>query len=397
MCRYILRTLHATIVAVAVSIEAAPSTHASIDVGPSLIVPDGVRRNNGVRKAPAQKDQNQQGASDPAVRRVGVQVTANGNPTVADEVATKALPKPLEICDVSQLQFDRSKVHVDSFFEPFIPDHTLKIGYAPALPKCGSTEAQAMLRTLTNNSKANLSLSEAVASNYTFISFLRHPMDRALAGFHQAEVFYLMGWYDWAIEKHNLNWWNDSCINTTFGVRKRKHTCAGSEPKSDLDTRTRRLIRYLDEVQRVGFFDQHHAPLTYLLARWEEQLALAGTENRLEFQSLPSLGSGATKNRLKTLFFDLALLDDVSSTLATKASTPFNPRHAMSRNSETGDLNWIVTWQELLSSASEDANTARRLLCDIYEKDVRCLAKAWPSAESACDLAVQAKVAGFAA
>jgi hypothetical protein len=80
MRRNMLRTLYGTIVMMVMPIGAVSSAQITIDVGPSSIVP------NGVRKAPAQKNQSQQGAWGSAVRRMGVQVTANGKPTVADEV-----------------------------------------------------------------------------------------------------------------------------------------------------------------------------------------------------------------------------------------------------------------------------------------------------------------------
>jgi hypothetical protein len=76
--------LCATIVMMAIQIGAVPSAHTTIEVGPSSIVP------NGVRKAPTQKNQSEQGVGGSAVRRV--QVTANGKPTVTDEVVAHANP-----------------------------------------------------------------------------------------------------------------------------------------------------------------------------------------------------------------------------------------------------------------------------------------------------------------
>jgi hypothetical protein len=95
-----LRILHAAIVMVIMPIGAIPSTHTTIDMDPSSIVP------NGARKAPSQKDLSKQGVgrsavrrvgalseqlvASPAVRRVGVQVTANGKASVGDEAVRHA-------------------------------------------------------------------------------------------------------------------------------------------------------------------------------------------------------------------------------------------------------------------------------------------------------------------
>jgi hypothetical protein len=251
------------------------------------------------------------------------------------------------------------------------------VGYAPHLTKCGSTSTLEVLRLLTRrNTKTDapqLDLAQAFFKNYTFISFLRNPLERALAGFHQMEIFIRMGWLNAPIEKFNLTWWNEHCTDSDWGDPSRKYVCKGSTPHSDMETRLRNLVAYLEEVKRVGFFDEHHTPLTYQLARWERKV---GRIHR-------RLPDGVPKP--KTMFFDLALLTEIKKTLAAKVSMrsgsapPKLPgNHRMGRKDFSQDPPWIITWGDLIASTSNYAFAARRLLCNLYKEDVQCLSNVWP-------------------
>lgn len=90
------------------------------------------------------------------------------------------LPKPLNVCNVSDLTFNRSRMHLAAglkggggLFYPIIPDHSLGIAYGPRITKCGSTAAINMITRITNMTNGG-SISLQDASNlqdYTFVTF----------------------------------------------------------------------------------------------------------------------------------------------------------------------------------------------------------------------------------
>ena len=57
----------------------------------------------------------------------------------------------------------------------------------------------------------------AIDHQTPFISFVRHPISRLLAGYAQVEVFVHLGWFDVPIIRYNLTWWKDNSSNTTWG------------------------------------------------------------------------------------------------------------------------------------------------------------------------------------
>ena len=47
-------------------------------------------------------------------------------------------------------------------------------------------------------------MNEESLDRYHFLSVLRHPIERALAGIHQVEVFWMMNWIDPVIDDTQL-------------------------------------------------------------------------------------------------------------------------------------------------------------------------------------------------
>ena len=109
------------------------------------------------------------------------------------------IPKPLVICNVSDISFNVSQMRMPfgqpyiQLFPPVIPDHQLGIAYAPQITKCGSTAAGNMISRIAGVERVQLqskTVKEASKlHDYTYVTFLRHPLKRALAGYHQVRHF----------------------------------------------------------------------------------------------------------------------------------------------------------------------------------------------------------------
>lgn len=103
------------------------------------------------------------------------------------------IPKPLVICNVSDISFNVSQMRMPfgqpyiRLFPPVIPDHQLGIAYAPLITKCGSTAAGNMISRITGVEKDQSKTVKEASKlhDYTYVTFLRHPLKRALAGYHQ--------------------------------------------------------------------------------------------------------------------------------------------------------------------------------------------------------------------
>uniref|UniRef100_A0A7S2WEI2 Sulfotransferase family protein n=1 Tax=Eucampia antarctica TaxID=49252 RepID=A0A7S2WEI2_9STRA len=206
---------------------------------------------------------------------------------------------------------------------------------------------------------------------YAFYSFVRHPMERFLAGFHQIEIFWRMNWIAGKIDKLGLLWWNTSCIlSSEYEELDSHHPCTGSEPKSDVITRLGRLNSFLDDIESVGYFDQHIIPITY-------QLSVSPLITELSEKAQPQ-------------FFDIESMDDVSDTLATVTGYTMQKKDEYRKMVRTKDqddkMTWIIFWSELTELATsgqglknainreaKSAQNAIEKMCYLYENDVKCL------------------------
>ena len=100
-----------------------------------------------------------------------------------------------QTCDqhATKVIHDATKVHAVGTPVMHLPSHQAKIGYAPFFTKCGSTSAVDMMEAILGKDKVMPEPQGSQLEGYTFVSFVRHPLERALAGYHQLEVFYRMG------------------------------------------------------------------------------------------------------------------------------------------------------------------------------------------------------------
>jgi len=298
-------------------------------------------------------------------------------------------PKILNICNLQTLEFDETKM-IGKKERPGLEifNHTSKLAYGPKITKTGSTSAVILLRkalNATHQDKFNKYSQRNEFENlgqYTFFGFVRHPMERFLAGFHQVEVFWTMEWFNGDIKRHGLQWWNQSCLpmptNLTKGKGKRRkswhqknrtktavrlHPCTGSEIRNDDATRLGRLNAFLDDIATVGYFDKHIMPITYQLS-----INRAFTESSEEFQPL---------------VFDIKSMNDVIDFIAKQETGDVLRNGDKNTNMKRkGDERqpWVIKWSELKEMASSGGDREAQLaqnaiekMCSLYETDVRCL------------------------
>ena len=281
-------------------------------------------------------------------------------PLNATKMAAALAPLAVKLCPAADIQFNRSKMHYIATPHMFIPQpHHLRVGYAPWITKGGSTTAISMLKELTGLSTgAEEELTDELLSNYSYISFIRNPVERALAGYHQLEIFYHMGWLDRTVSMYGVSFWNQHCLNTTYGKpTKRSLNCTGSAPDSSMQTVLRRIIGYFEEIDRIGFYDQHQTPMSYLIA------------------------SSSIIVSPRLYFFDMKTMFDVDEILSNVTGRKWNRLVKMKRApDDRKDTPWSLTWKELaaLRSGSESniielASKAVDLVCRLYKSDIDCL------------------------
>ena len=281
----------------------------------------------------------------------------------------KSLPPPaIDICNVDDLTFDESKMTMakERIYRSYIPVKG-SYAYGPWITKAGSTSIkQSLLHASGKLNRRPLpmdSMSEEDLDRYHFISFLRHPLERALAGFHMVEFFWNKNWIDAEIDKRQLTWWNKTCLNSTRGNDEVEvvlnKPCQGSVPRTTTERRLRRLNDFLDDVHQKGFWDQHITPMTYLIAT-----------------------NGA---RSRARYYDIEYIDDLTDIIVKSAGVVEVGKrfHHMQRGSVDDGMDWVVRWKELVGWAPkyELARAAIEKLCQLYHTDVACLPYDVPECE----------------
>ncbi len=260
-----------------------------------------------------------------------------------------SLPK-LDVCDVRELSFDGSKMIMKSVNHGFIPKNG-SIAYSPFMTKCSSSTLINGIKYATDDSPniGDEELSEDELRRYDFFSVLRHPLERALAGIHQVEVFWIMNWI--SMEEYNLTWWDKTCLNSTWGEETNKlFPCKGSPRETTTERRLQRLNDFLDEVKEKGFWDQHIAPMTYLIAN--------------------------DKFNMRSSYFDIADVDNLTSIIAQNAGKKVKAeKNKMVRGDTSSGQDWVFKWKDLvaLMPHHELAKSAVAKLCHLYQHDVKCL------------------------
>jgi len=289
-------------------------------------------------------------------------------------------PLAISPCSVQSVDFDRSKFHSIAspafFFPPPIPQNMkeelagqlARVGYGPWITKAGSTSIKSILTDVLRSSGAGQvfeTVTEQVLSEYLFVSFVRNPVERALAAHHQMEIFFHKGWLNKQIERHGLRWWDTNCLNTTVGYLERKYQCSGTVPTTATDVALKRLVTFLEEISSIGFYDQHITPMSYLMAT-----------NPIVMSS-------------HSLLFDINLMFKVGEVLSNVTGLEF--KRVVGKNRDLFPRNlfpWIFKWQELvvLSNGYNKVNAALalqaiKLICTLYHEDLECFSYSVPECQ----------------
>ena len=299
-------------------------------------------------------------------------------------------PDRLKICDTQKLAFDESKMvgRIDET-QPLIFNHSLHLAYGPRITKTGSTSAKGTLKdilSVTNKHHITDPKDFDPYDNYDYYAFVRHPLQRFLAGFHQVEVFWRMNWFDATIKKFDLQFWDKFCTlqeGSKFTVLSKSYQCTGSEPKQDILTRLGRLHAFMDDIDRVGFFDQHIMPISY-------QLKINVLYKELKTEET------------QPVVFDIASMTGVHDSLMNivqgrnlTAGEKFVKMNRNKSNSMNPLMPWVVSLDELTTIANsmhnqtdvaatddllvvrnQEINLAKDIIekmCRLFENDVRCL------------------------
>mmetsp|Transcript_14647 Transcript_14647/g.22887 ORF Transcript_14647/g.22887 Transcript_14647/m.22887 type:complete len:293 (-) Transcript_14647:212-1090(-) len=273
----------------------------------------------------------------------------------------------------------------------------LKLGYGPFLPKSGSTSSVKMLKKLGVEAGPS---DDTVFTDHTFFTFLRHPLDRALAGYHQIEVFYHLGWIDAPIRKYNLQWWKTSCFNTTYGEgMETTFRCTGNVTMQHTKERLLRFNHFLDEIAMIGFYDEHITPLTYLIE--SSPVTHQAVKKPLVFDLqnfdvvkdvFTNLNAFAESRKLQD--FDTAMAvfrNEVMANATTESNTRRNrlkssPREMVrpkNKEAEKEGMHWIISQEDLVewvNNSVPGASEALSKLCHMYRQDIECFS----SYESSC-------------
>lgn len=195
------------------------------------------------------------------------------------------------------------------------------------------------------------------------IMTLRHPIQRFLAGYHQVYVFYQMGWLRFP-NKWGITFWNKTCFNTTWGVPagigpKLRYPCTGTAPNHN---KTALLEAFVDEVERIGFFDDHFAPLTLQMRRMDQIVPI----NNVVAVDIASMDS--VFGNISAMLHPVTLEDQYRP----------KKKHRMKEVSDATP--WIFKLNELEELAGADPGVAALLIriCKLFVNDFVCLPYAMP-------------------
>ena len=142
----------------------------------------------------------------------------------------------------------------------------------PLMRKTGSTTMQ---RFAGPNAKRVRRPADYLGTS--IVASVRDPVERFASGYRQVETFYELGW----VPKHFfkgqcvLKWTRDDCagnpqMKSGYVLAKRKVPAAAAARRRT--RQIRRLLRFISDVERCGFFDDH----LYPMAPYFAALARAG-------------------------------------------------------------------------------------------------------------------------
>mgnify|MGYP004048373965 FL=1 len=217
----------------------------------------------------------------------------------------------------------------------------------PLMRKTGSTTMQ---RFAGSNAKRVRRAADYLGSN--IVASVRDPIERFASGYRQVETFYELGW----VPKHFfkgqcvLKWTRDDCagnpqMKSGYVLAKRKVPAAAAARRRT--RQIRRLLRFISDVERCGFFDDH----LYPMAPYFAALARAGV-------SMDSVS--------------LVKTDELDAKLPSILGKPMRVGTAMA----TAGRGWARTLvQAATDSADPDwalARAAVRRICRLVAVDYAC-------------------------
>jgi hypothetical protein len=293
-------------------------------------------------------------------------VSSSGYGTITDpRWANSNFPRPLQICNITKLKFDESKLYqISNPIALYHRDASINVAYGPLLTKCGTTTVKEMLSYISNSTLYYANFPREIPTKKIrkniYFSFLRHPLDRILAGHHQVERLLREHPMQFSVfhQKFHLTWWNTSCIEDSgySDASENPFICTGTKPASDFQARFGRLNSFLDDQIRVGFFDQHTTPMVSLIAT-----------------------NDIFRRNASVYYFNLDDIARFSHALSSMYNRPVydaKGKQRMSRTtgSKVHHYKWIVTWDEILKEAKTEslAQEVLRKLCTLYRQDVEC-------------------------
>jgi hypothetical protein len=285
---------------------------------------------------------------------------------MATRVVEALSPLTISTCDVQKIRFIRSRFlrianpSIYSGPEPHVPG--LRVGYAPWITKGGSSSARNLLNSVlgvnsSDRGSVTSTLTLDMLHKMVFLSYVRNPVERALAGYHQMELFFQSGWLDNDIELYGLQWWKHHCPNTTLGRSNSIYSCGYTDTdRSSTEHALLRLLVYFNEVSSLGFYDQHITPMTYLLA------------------TNPVSGSS------RSLLFDVSSMSKVAQVLTGFTNQQWDGTVVNHRTGlDKAKYPWMFTWKDLVRISHGDdsatatlASRAVLIICELYRDDIGC-------------------------
>ncbi len=202
--------------------------------------------------------------------------------------------------------------------------------------------------------------------DFYHFSFIRHPLDRFLSGYHEWNYFQLRGWVN-PLEDWGLSFFKTNCFHDkTYPQKCEQDPSTPQIPLAFLGTanytqamyRRDRLLRldaFLDDItKRLGWFDNHINPLTWVLRDH-------------------GFGTAARNQQV----FDIKDVSIVFETIRKKRGLR-SKRTRLSNRANDAKFPWIVSSEDLatwVNSENPDALARRvfRRLCVLLKEDFDCL------------------------
>lgn len=237
-----------------------------------------------------------------------------------------------------------------------------RLAWIPSIRKCGSTVVSEFF-THTKATTSRLAkdkmthpdvwTDEMIARHFFQFTVVRDPLTHFLAGAHQVIVFHRMGWLGGIAKRWGVEFHNRTCLNTTWG---KIPVC--DPPYANA---VEMLEVVLDDIERLGFFDEHVFPMTFPIS------VSQGMVNPTNYYLFDMSNITALENEMNKVVYD-----DSEDSARYKTTN----RHFMSRDGpQQNPMPWVIKASELLALAEHDckARSVVQRFCHLYAEDYACL------------------------